>query len=373
MICKTNVPPQTEKVYITTIRVNQTTTSPGSIINRSVDEGGIEAILANSHRYLAKYTSAGTVTICQLNDDDSNYYFDGTPAILTGAEGDVFMRLPKFYYKAVEAATDKWDISFCYAKEKPDDSWKVWDGNDLIGVYKSIMQGTVLYSISGVRPSSNGYAYIKQAAKNKGEGFSLVKWKHHCMMGFLYYAVSDTTASKLGYGHNYSTISNFVTGISNNYGMKHAKIKVTSNEYAHNYWGLEDWWGYYNEWFENVSGAGYYSIKITEDDGTTRTLGGGFTQTEGYPSKMTIGEHLDLYPKTLSGSTSTGYCTHFTGASSSSGTIALRSGIGTSNNYGAAFAACNYVSAYVGEGCASRLCFKGNIVEEKNVTRYKSI
>ena len=55
----------------------------------------ISRILAQRHRVLGKKTAEGEVTICQLHDQNSNYYADAedpalaTPAVLTGAEGNV--------------------------------------------------------------------------------------------------------------------------------------------------------------------------------------------------------------------------------------------------------------------------------------------
>jgi hypothetical protein len=67
----------------------------------------ISKIMSRRHRVLGKQTSAGVMTICQLHDDNSNYYADAaqtanaTPALLNGSEGDVWMWEPKYWYKGV--------------------------------------------------------------------------------------------------------------------------------------------------------------------------------------------------------------------------------------------------------------------------------
>lgn len=124
-----------------------TITDPASMITGDVNGEAIQAIRSNSHRYLGKYTGNGQMTICQLDDSDSTKYFDGDNAILTGAQGDVFMRLPKFFYKATNVSTDIWDISFAYGGDSaPDATWKTWDGNDLIGAYEAYNYGYLVYS-----------------------------------------------------------------------------------------------------------------------------------------------------------------------------------------------------------------------------------
>lgn len=71
--------------------------------------GHVQAILDARHRVLAKMTkydqlgnrTDNEMTFCQLSDDDSNYFHDGTPAVLDGAQGETFMYNPHFWYKGV--------------------------------------------------------------------------------------------------------------------------------------------------------------------------------------------------------------------------------------------------------------------------------
>lgn len=39
------------------------------------------------------------VFVCRLKDSDSNLYLDGSPAVLTGPEGDVMVVFLEFWYK----------------------------------------------------------------------------------------------------------------------------------------------------------------------------------------------------------------------------------------------------------------------------------
>lgn len=71
--------------------------------------GHVQAILDARHRVLAKMTkydqlnnrTDNEMTFCQLSDDDSNYFHDGTPAVLDGAQGEIFVYNPHFWYKGV--------------------------------------------------------------------------------------------------------------------------------------------------------------------------------------------------------------------------------------------------------------------------------
>ncbi len=81
--------------------------------NDYVPSGHISKILNARHRVLGKYTAAGTMTVAQLHDANSNYYADaeeatnGTPAVLTGGVGDVFIFEPHYWYKGVNDILNK--------------------------------------------------------------------------------------------------------------------------------------------------------------------------------------------------------------------------------------------------------------------------
>lgn len=107
---------------VSTITINQNISDPDTMITGDINGPAIQAIRNNSHIYLCKYLGEkdgeGQMAICQLDDNDSNYYADGTPADLTGADGDVMMRRARLWTKAVEREPDVWDISFAYG-ERP--------------------------------------------------------------------------------------------------------------------------------------------------------------------------------------------------------------------------------------------------------------
>jgi len=69
----------------------------------------ISVIESRRHRVMAKYTAAGEMTVCPLDDNDSRYYHDGTEANLEGFnsttkadEGDFMMYEPKRWCKGID-------------------------------------------------------------------------------------------------------------------------------------------------------------------------------------------------------------------------------------------------------------------------------
>lgn len=89
-----------------------------------VPSGHILNILNQRHRVLAKKTAAREVTICQLHDENSNYYADSvnvenaSPANLTGGEGNVMIYEPHYWYKGVNDLLNKLKYSLYSSNEE---------------------------------------------------------------------------------------------------------------------------------------------------------------------------------------------------------------------------------------------------------------
>lgn len=106
--------------------------------NRYEPSGHISAILSRRHRVLAKVTKKATarnvnianidttmpnpdgeMTYCLLDDSDSNFYADGSPAKLDGSEGDLMMYEPFFWSKGVNDYLNGKHYS-CYSSNDSD-------------------------------------------------------------------------------------------------------------------------------------------------------------------------------------------------------------------------------------------------------------
>lgn len=364
---------------ISTITVNQTISDPASMISGDINGEAIRAIRANSHRFLGKYTSSGTMTICQLSDTDSTKFADGSAADLTGAQGDVFMRLPEFYTKATETSTDVWQIQFAFGGQ-PDSTWKKWGGNDLIGVYKAYHSSSKIYSRSGVTPSVKiSQADFKTYARNRGTGFTIVKHQHQNIMAFLFYALYGNTNSQAICGSGANSYPK-TCGATNTLGMTDTTT-ANGNAMSINFWGVENWWGDLYEWVDNVSvnPDSINSIfRITENNGFTRDVQGHSTRSSWlWPTKLIIGDYLDTIAKPNSASTgeTTGYCDgQYIGGDSTS-CIVRRSGYSNDSKGGIIHNVGNDSPNSEGpySGCGSRLAFTGNIIEEDNPETFKSL
>lgn len=360
------------------ITIDQTVTDPNSMISGDVNGTVLQWIRNNTHRYVAKKTGDGQVTICQLSDNDTTKFYDNltsSSAYIRSINHGVFVRIPRFWYKATETSTNIWKIRF--SNRQQDSTWKEWDGNDLIGAYEGVVNDSKLLSISGETSSSScSQTDFKQYARNKGTGYTLVKWKHHCIVGVLYYALYGNTncQATIGSGTNSYTKT---TGLTNSLGMDDSSASATGNSSSINFLGLENWWGNKYEFIDNATfnhGGADYKFYIVEDDGSSREVQAHPYAGTFYPTVMVFGEHLDLVmkPNTTSGTTSTGFCDsqYFSGSSNQ---VFRRSCDGSGANGGVACLYTGYSDSVAGSSVGSRLAFRGTIIEEKNIETFKAL
>lgn len=361
---------------VTTIIINQNVTAPALMISGDVNGDVIKSIRQQSHRYLGKYTSEGTMTLCQLDDSDSNFYADGAASVLTGAQGDVFMKMPKFYYKAEEIDADRWAISFSETRVSAE--WNEWNGNALIGVYQASDTESKLYSRSGLanvvgitQPDAKSYA------RARGNGFQLVDWQMHCVMALLFFAEYGHTDAQAKVGEGTSSDKN--SGHTDSNGMADTKGAspiiglndngADGNSQSINFWGLENWWGNNFEWVDNVI-VNYQSWKVTEQDGSERTAGSS-ASASGTISKMIFGAKCDLIPIGLA-SEGAGFCDYY-GYNSSSSRIVTRSFYGNRSEGGLTTVMIDSGKTSKSTNITSRLAFRGNCVIEPSSEAFKAL
>lgn len=108
----------------------------------------ISVIRRNRHRVLGKLKSEGKMVICQLHDEDSNYYADaevaasGTPAKLDSTEGDVYIYEPHYWYKGInDYMNNKKYSCFSSNEEMPDRPECKVIGYDEIESEKNVREG----------------------------------------------------------------------------------------------------------------------------------------------------------------------------------------------------------------------------------------
>lgn len=332
----------------------------------------IQWIRQNSHRVPAKKTGEGTITYIELDDNNSNKYaIDGSEAKTDGTEGDVFVKLPTFYYHGTEG--DNVEIKF---SKIPFEDGIEWDTNILIGAYKAYSEDDKLYSRSDISYSEyipqRGY---KLYAKARGTGYQLVDWQMHCVLGCLFYAIYGNTDSQSICGRSVNS-NNYVYGETNSLGMNDTKAETNGNTMPINFLGLEAWWGNKYEYMQednigevmnayDLITKGSRTINIPNIEGVIKDV---------FPKKMIFGKYLDMMirdddPK--DGSDSLGYCDLQSWDNTQTGNVICRS---CNNSQSSGGISCIYEyndvpSLFFG----SRLAFRGICTKAESAEAFKSL
>lgn len=127
--------------------------------------------LINSGFYRVLCKSAmggGEVFVCRLDDNDSNLYFDGSPAVLTGEEGDVMVVFLEFWYKWYKVDDNRFLYHFA---DHDIDGTYIHVPQSLVGAYKGYVSSNRLYSWSDVTPTTNvSLSDFRSYAKARGTG-----------------------------------------------------------------------------------------------------------------------------------------------------------------------------------------------------------
>lgn len=360
---------------VSIITIDQTNDDPATRVSGDINGSVIQYIRNNSHRVLAKKTAGGVLTYCQLNDADSTQYYDGTTAALDGTEGDVFLKLPEFYYKGTEGN----QVQIMFAMKQVDSEYIRWDPNTLIGVYEAYRDNSKIYSRSGVRSTVNvSQSTWKTYAAARGTGYQLVDWQIHCVMGCLYYAMYGNTDCQSSIGKGTDSYDK-PTGQTNSLGMTDTVAGGNGDSQSINFWGLENWWGNKEELIHDYDNPAN-SLSTTVNDpvnGGTRSLPI-FSYYGYYPKKMKFGRYLDLIATTddpKNDSDTVGYCDYqwWPGSTIAEPRVMVRSFSHSYTIGGIAYASASYKASVMVSDHTSRLAFRGSLIEETNVETFKAI
>ena len=371
---------QANKVYLKplppfpsdVIQINQLESDPSKMISGNGRNSAITWIRNNSHRVLAKKTSDGTVTYIELDDNNSNKYAaDGSEAKTDGTEGDVFVKLPTFYYHGTEGD----NVELRFSKTPFEDSVE-WDTNTLIGAYEAYYDGGKLYSRSGVQSSGNiSQSNFKSYAKARGSDYQLVDWQIHCVLGCLFYAMYGNTNSQAICGSGTNSYKK-ICGETNSLGMNDTKAETNGNTMSINFWGLENWWGNKYEWLQEDNIGATMSTYDPVTKGTRTIDVPNPNNTGHYVERMVFGKYMDLIPMSddpRNGSSSVGYCDNQYWDNTQSARVVIRSGISAGTDGGVSCASAYNDSSDAATYNGSRLAFRGTCTKADSVEAFKSL
>lgn len=365
----------------TQLAIDQTKSSPSAMITGTLGKDGdptqhvVSWVRANSHRFVGTYNSSLGMVLKQLDDNNGTMYADGTSAAQDIKNKDVFMKMPTFWFRGEQTATNKYNIYFSAVQPTDNNTWVKWDGNILIGVYEGICDDTGnnfignLFSRSGGTPTVNVcQAYFKDKARNRSVGddhFQLVTYEAHQVMALLYACYYGNLDGQTVIGSGTSSYPK-TTGLQDALGMQDT---VAENSTSINFWGLENWWGDISELVDNMisTGGSLYDCGVDVLNYTDRTVHSLRSTNETfYAKEMILGECLDLLPApdSQSGSRSTYYCDN-SYVHPSPGYIAIRSSNGSDSGGGPFAISVGFLSDTADYSIGSRLLYSGRVVIDK--------
>lgn len=208
----------------------------------------------------------GTVNY-YLNPNNSNFKEDGTPSVLTGADGNVMVEIPKHYIK-VETVDNIDSFSVSLTPEVGyvlDPAFLKWNGTKMVEVpyryfraYEGFVSGGKLLSVSGVTPTkSQTIATFRTQAMANGAGWHLTDWnllntiKRLCYIEFCDFIVTKY----LGEGNHTGSDYGITTGQSNALG--NISSNSTHNDNYMSYRGIENLYADIWEFVDGVNVNNY--------------------------------------------------------------------------------------------------------------------
>ena len=212
---------------------------------------------------------------CVLKDDGTvNYYLDlinstlkanGTPAVLTGADGNVMVEVPKFWYKhTLVGDTHEWWVSDKALAGYSVHPWFLEGGVERpFRYYRAYIPTAVagkLRSISGSTPTrSQTRSTFRTQARANGTGWGLCSWNavNAIQLLFLTEYCTFNTQAVLGTGNDGGNDYGITTGQSNSIG--NASSGVINNNTWMSYRGIENW---YADCWEFIDGINIQNYKV---------------------------------------------------------------------------------------------------------------
>ena len=340
-------------------------------------------------RCLAKPYQGG-VAICYLDENNSELFYDGTPAALDGSMGIWMTDIPSYW---LEHKGEEYDINSIQNLNHPitlihkdkddatnDVTWNKTDENKvfsrrvLVGVTEAVRQNKVIISKKGVKSTGSLKAsQYHNLATALGNGFDIIDYETHCKIAHLFYAKygnrNPQGMEQFGTGENsYTRTIGTTSSLGNNDGKTSTQISFL---------GIEDFYGGKNEWMGGISsnGSTYYIYDGFEQNAipiaSHRIVDIGGSSREGYISKMYWGKHGDIIPIKVAASSVKHYCDYGLVADPN-WHIGRRSGSSATGQCGVAYFHTYYNSEDLDVVIGSRIQYRGKI-QELSVEEFKKI
>ena len=319
---------------IARIKINKTDPDPSTKVKV---EGDFSQMLSEFRRCLCKKVSDNNVKICFLQNNNSNYYHDGSPSKLDSTEGDVMVYFPEMWVLGSDTDSE-WVFNFSMS-EQP--GYKHIPAS-LVGVYLSYTNVDFEASSDSEKNVPNGKLYsrgdvyftgyispenLSSQARNRGKGYHLIDYQQHCIIALMQCAKYKNTNSELCCGNGERDVI-MRNGSTSNLGNNDTTPDNAGNEsnVAVNFLGIETCWSYnIEQCIEGIhlnEGDGnlliydkgeYFNKPYNEIQSTTKRIiqKSELSSKSGYISHIIGGENMDLIPTNYTDNYNTYFCGYF--------------------------------------------------------------
>lgn len=377
-INKTQDMPEDRDIFdnVDRIIIDMTKSNPAEMVTGDINGPIFQEIFKETHRYLFKYYRAGRAYICQLSDENSNQFYEGTSATLDGTQGDVYVRLHTYFkYRIVSVGYRKISFEVCTNTHvQLGNDWHEWSNNERLIAAFQMSATTTWKNNTPADPSEEAYyprsiyndngptpiSYSTPMFNNMNPNFfGVVGPEEYTMIGLLYLAKYGSTNCQGMCGAGIAT--SMPTGATASMGM-HDSTNFLGG--IVNFLGLESWWGGKAEWMEriNVTGSTWNITPLNQVSPISKTSG-----NNGVIMRMQFdAENLIMLPDYADNDENyqKGFCDAIEWEAGNTNNPVLKGGVGNGGNVGI-FNLNAKTNAEGNINTTTRLCFNNsnNLIE----------
>lgn len=359
------------KVYNITANVTKTSEPvPDATVNvwEESQDSVISQILSEMGCVLFKRTGDKAGTFIRLDENTRLKYFDGSVAKTDGTEGDVMVYLPEYYYRYENLGGTK--FAYRFSRVNLGEDW-VHVPASLVGAYKGYVSSKKLYSRSGVTPKGDiSFNNATTYSEARGTGYQIIDYYQHCQIAMLFYAKYRNRHSQavLGIGGaEYNTKTGGTDALGNRDTEKASSGWV-------NFRGIEGVFGGLEECVKGVI-INNNVWSITNLDNSVRTVKA--YSSMGYISHIQAekGPFFDVIPTSIQSQEQLGenYCAYYYTMGSEEIILSRSGAHAVEGNGSIAYTYANDSTTSTSYTKGSRLAFRGELTESKDVNSFKEI
>lgn len=359
------------KVYNVTANVTKTSEPvPDATVNvwEESQDSVISQILSEMGCVLFKRTGDKAGTFIRLDENTRLKYFDGSVAKTDGTEGDVMVYLPEYYYRYENLGGTK--FAYRFSRVNLGEDW-IHVPASLIGAYKGYVSSKKLYSRSGVTPKGDiSFNNATTYSEARGTGYQIIDYYQHCQIAMLFYAKYRNRHSQavLGIGGaEYNTKTGGTDALGNRDTEKASSGWV-------NFRGIEGVFGGLEEYVKGVI-INNNVWSITNLDNSVRTVKA--YSSMGYISHIQAekGPFFDVIPTSIQSQDQLGenYCAYYYTMGSEEIILSRSGAHAVEGNGSIAYTYANDSTTSTSYTKGSRLAFRGELTESKDVNSFKEI